>query len=276
MKAYDKHQGKEGFIKFLGTAGARFVMIKQLRFSAGIWLSYKGTNIIVDPGPGALLRSHKSRPKLDPEKLDGIIVTHKHLDHSNDLNVMIEAMTGGGFKKRGTVLIPSDSLNTGESIVLPYLKEAVADLSELKQGKYKIGEVEIDVPVRNIHPVETYGIKFLLDTQIVSLVSDTRFFPELAGAYKGSTVLILNVVFYQGKPGYDHLCLEEALDLVKAVKPEKAVFTHFGMSMLRQGLAGIEKEVRDKLDCDVKFAYDGFRLELPVENDRSLTVPHGR
>lgn len=267
MKPGETRRGKEGFIKFLGTAGARFVMIKQLRFSGGIWLNYKGTNIIIDPGPGALLRAHKSRPKLNPESLDGIVVTHKHLDHSNDLNVMIEAMTGGGFKKRGTVLIPADSLIPGESIILPYLREAVAGLSELKKGRYKIGKVEIEVPVKNIHPVETYGIKFLLDKQTVSLMSDTRFFPELIEAYKGSTVLILNVVFYRRRPGYDHLCLEEALDLVRAVKPEKAVFTHFGMSMLRQGLSGIEEEVRGTLDCEVRFAYDGFSLELPVSND---------
>jgi len=44
------------YIKFLGTAGARFVMIKQLRSSGGIWVSYKGTNVIIDPGPGSITR----------------------------------------------------------------------------------------------------------------------------------------------------------------------------------------------------------------------------
>ena len=37
------------FIKFLGTAGARFVMIKQLRASGGIWVSAAGRNILIDP-----------------------------------------------------------------------------------------------------------------------------------------------------------------------------------------------------------------------------------
>jgi len=31
---------KDNFIKFLGTAGARFVMIKQLRSSGGIWINF--------------------------------------------------------------------------------------------------------------------------------------------------------------------------------------------------------------------------------------------
>ena len=42
------------FIKFLGTAGARFVVMKQLRASGGVWLSLGKTNLYIDPGPGAL------------------------------------------------------------------------------------------------------------------------------------------------------------------------------------------------------------------------------
>ena len=94
-------------IKFLGTAGARIVMIKQLRSSGGLWLNLEDTRILIDPGPGSLVRCLKSRPRLDPTQLDAIILTHKHLDHSGDVNVMIEAMTGGGFKKKGSFFCPS-------------------------------------------------------------------------------------------------------------------------------------------------------------------------
>ena len=37
------------FIKFLGTAGARFVVTKQLRASGGLWLSAGKTNLSIDP-----------------------------------------------------------------------------------------------------------------------------------------------------------------------------------------------------------------------------------
>ena len=96
-------QERTNYIKFLGTAGARFVMIKQLRASGGLWVSSGETNILIDPGPGSIVRCASSRPKLDPGKLDAIILTHRHLDHANDINVMIEAMTEGGFKKRGVL-----------------------------------------------------------------------------------------------------------------------------------------------------------------------------
>jgi len=111
MSKVVKKNSETDFIKFLGTAGARFVMIKQLRASGGLWIAYKGTNILIDPGPGSIVRCATSRPKLDPGKLDGIILTHRHLDHANDVNVMIEAMTEGGFKKRGTLFCPADAID---------------------------------------------------------------------------------------------------------------------------------------------------------------------
>src|SRR5512136_2058093 len=98
------------YIKFLGTAGARFVMIRQLRSSGGLWINCEGTNVLIDPGPGSLVRCAQSRPKFDPARLDAIILTHRHLDHSGDINVMIEAMTEGGFKKKGFVFCPADAL----------------------------------------------------------------------------------------------------------------------------------------------------------------------
>ncbi len=88
-------------------------MIRQLCASGGIWVSREGTNILIAPGPGSLVRCGARRAGLDPSVLDGIILTHKHLDHSNDVNVMIEAMTGGGFKKRGTLLCSHDALDEG-------------------------------------------------------------------------------------------------------------------------------------------------------------------
>jgi len=71
-------QERKDYIKFLGTSGARFVMIKQLRASGGLWVSCGTSNILIDPGPGSIVRCASSRPKLDPGKLDAIILTHRH------------------------------------------------------------------------------------------------------------------------------------------------------------------------------------------------------
>lgn len=251
----------KNFIKFLGTAGARFVMIKQLRYSAGIWLNYQKTNIVIDPGPGCLVRCHSSRPKLDPSKLDGIILTHKHLDHSGDINVMIEAMTEGGFKKRGRLFLPADALG-GDGVVFKYLEKKVESIKKLKKNNFSIKDIRFSVPTKNKHSVETYGVKFYLGEDVVSYVSDTKKFKKLSKAYSDSTVLILNVVFFKTKPGYDHLSLPEAIDLVKEIKPKKAIFTHFGMSLLKEKPHLLEKKIREESGLDIIFAYDGMNFNL--------------
>ncbi|MFO8053183.1 MAG: MBL fold metallo-hydrolase [Candidatus Omnitrophota bacterium] len=254
--------GKDSnFIKFLGTAGARFVMIRQLRSSAGLWLSYKSTNLLIDPGPGCLVRCYRCRPKLDPSKLDGIILTHKHLDHSGDINVMIEAMTDGGFKKRGELFLPADALGR-DGVLFEYLEKKVQSVKKLKKKEFAIKDIKFSVPIKNKHSVETYGVKFYLGKNIVAYVSDTKKFKKLIKAYSDSTILILNVVFFKTKPGYDHLSLFEAIDLVKEIKPKQAIFTHFGMSMLKEKPHLLEKKVREETGLDIIFAYDGMSVDI--------------
>ena len=256
-----KHSDTD-FVKFLGTAGARFVTMRQLRASAGIWLRYKSTNIIIDPGPGSIVKCNSSRPKLDPSGLNAIILTHKHLDHSGDVNVMIEAMTEGGFRKRGVLFVPSDALGQ-EGVIFSYLREHPKEIAILKKGKFSLGDVDFEVPVKNLHTVETYGLKFFIGKEIISFVSDTKYFADLVNIYKDSTILVLNVVFYQKRPDYDHLCLKEAIDIIKEIKPQKTIITHFGMGMLKAKPHVLEEKIRDELKMDIKFAYDGMTLELP-------------
>ena len=119
------------WVKFLGTAGARFVVIKQLRASGGLWLNIEDTNILIDPGPGCLVKCNSSKPRLDPTGLDAIILTHRHLDHSNDVNIMIEAMTTGGFKKKGTLYAPGDALDGDDPVVLKYTQDMVEEIELL-------------------------------------------------------------------------------------------------------------------------------------------------
>ncbi|MCK9573790.1 MAG: MBL fold metallo-hydrolase [Candidatus Omnitrophica bacterium] len=249
------------YIKFLGTAGARFVMIRQLRSSAGIWFSYKSTNVFIDPGPGALVRCSVSKPKLDPANLDAIILTHKHLDHAGDINAMIEAMTEGGFKKRGVLFLPQDAL--GENgVVFSYLKDFPEKKVILKKGNFSVGDIRFEVPVQNLHPVETYGLKFKAGDEVISLVADTDYFEDLIDAYKDSTTLILNVVFYQKRDDIQHLCLEEALEIIKKIKPKRAIITHFGMTILQAKPHTLEEKIRESLKMDITFAYDGMKVEI--------------
>ncbi len=252
------------YIKFLGTAGARFVVAKQKRYSGGIWCQLQGLNLLVDPGPGTLTRCFTSKPKLDPETLDVIILTHRHLDHSSDMNIMVEAMTGGTFHQRGKVFLPEDALNE-EPVLYSYLQASLSELNIIKAGGYYnlSPEVKLSTPIKHIHSVETYGLKLELPSQTISLITDTRPFPELPGHYQ-SDVLILNVVLYQPieEKAIQHLDVESASSLIAEVKPKLAILNHFGMTMLKQHPWKIAQHIATKTGVNVIAAYDGFTLAL--------------
>jgi phosphoribosyl 1,2-cyclic phosphodiesterase len=249
------------FIKFLGTAGARIVVAKQLRASGGMWLSLDATNILIDPGPGCLVRCVSSRPRLDPTRLDGIVLSHKHLDHSADINVMMEAMTVGGRKKRGIVLVPRDALFGEDRVVFKYVRPYVSRIGILKEkSKYRIGNVRIQAPVRHVHGVETYGLIFRGKKHTISYIADTRFFPGLLKKYEDD-ILIINVL--RPEPSnLDHLCIDDAKKIIKAIKPRTTILTHFGMWMLRAKPWEIADQLGKELKSEVIAARDGMLFEF--------------
>lgn len=257
MVKVEKKEKKGDFIKFLGTAGARFVMISQLRASGGIWISASGKNILIDPGPGSIVRCAASRPKLNPAKLDAIILTHRHLDHVNDVNVMIEAMTEGGFKKRGVVFCPQDALGE-DTVILKHAQAFVEKIELVKENKnYELGGFSFQSSMRHIHPVETYGLKFKIKDNTIGILSDTRYFPELVKFYK-TDILIIGVVFAQPRPGIDHLCLDDVEMLLRDLKPKKTILTHFGLTMLKAKPHLKAEELSQTLGQDIVAAYDGM------------------
>jgi ribonuclease BN (tRNA processing enzyme) len=248
-------------IKFLGTAGARFVVMKQLRASGGIWLSLDETHVLIDPGPGALLRCLSSRPKLDPQDLEGIILTHRHLDHSNDINIMIEAMTNGGFKKKGVVFAPGDALE-GDPVILKYAREQVDHIEILKEkGSYHLGNISFETPIQLKHGVETYGLNLRGKNSTVSLITDTDYFPGLASFFTGD-ILIVNVVMLEERSNIEHLCLHEAELIIKESKPRLAILTHFGMGMVKAKPWELAEQLTKKLGVQVLAAQDGMQIDI--------------
>jgi len=248
-------------IKFLGTAGARFVVTRQLRKSGGIWLTLDDTNVLIDPGPGSLLRCLSSKPKLNPLDLDGIILTHRHLDHSNDINIMIEAMTNGGWKKKGIVFAPSQALNE-DPVVLKYVREYLHNIGVLKEKRsYKIGNISFTTPVKHHHGVETYGLNIYGKNHSISFISDTAYFEGLEKYYK-EKILIINVVRLEGSNKIEHLSLKDAERIIAANKPKISILTHFGMTMIKAIPWDLAEKLKNKIGVKVIAASDGLEIDL--------------
>ncbi len=256
------------FIKFLGTAGARFVVARQLRSSAGTFINVCGKKVILDPGPGTLVRLASSRPKIDITEIDGIILTHAHIDHSSDVNVLIDGMTTGGINKKGVLFAAEECLNGEDAVVLKYLRNFPEDIVVLKgNSDYSLGELKFTTSIRHEHPAETYGIKFNVDGAVVSFIVDTGFFTGLLQSYAESDIIIINTVMLNPheSPRIKHLCIDDVKKIISGIKPRKVILTHFGMTMLKAKPWKVAEKLGKELGMDVVSASDGMKFAIGGE-----------
>ncbi|MFC2045533.1 MBL fold metallo-hydrolase [Chloroflexota bacterium] len=255
-------------IIFLGTAGARVTVTRQLLASGGIWLSLNGTEILLDPGPGSIV--HSTKRKLNADKLSAIILSHRHIDHSSDVNIMVEAMTQGGFRKHGWLFAPADALNE-EPVIFSYLKNYLEGIEILKEGKsYHIGNVSFSTPVRHIHGVETYGMTFATDKHTFSYIADTRYFDGLSGSYNAE-LMIINVVRLDADHPFDHLSVPDAKSIIIEARPKVAILTHLGMMLWRAKPWQVAERLSQETGIRVLAARDGMKFNLTQLDEESGT-----
>jgi phosphoribosyl 1,2-cyclic phosphodiesterase len=234
-----------------------------------MWMRFGTTQIHVDPGPGALVRALAHIPPCNPRELDAIALSHKHLDHAGDATAMIEAMTSGGFRKRGALLAPSDALDGSEATVLPYAQRFVERIERLdeRSGPYRIGDVEMRTSIRHVHSVDTYGMHFAHEGLRVSYLPCGRYFEGLADDYALAEpdVLIVNVLRFRDGMDVDHLTWDDAKRVVERVRPRVAIFQHFGTKMLEADPVALAQTLEDELQLRAIAAYDGLEIDLSTE-----------
>jgi phosphoribosyl 1,2-cyclic phosphodiesterase len=261
-----------GSLLFLGTAGARFVVSTQVRHSGGLVWTLGGFRLWVDPGPGALVRALAARPRVDPARVDALLVSHRHLDHAGDATAIVEAMTGGGFKPRGALYAPSDALDE-EAVVFPYAQRFVAKVERLTAGgRHTLAPgVVLETPLAHDHGVETYGYRLSFGGYSAAHVIDTFWMDELPQAYGGADLLVVNTTRLKGGDRRMlHLGLDDAERLIAAVRPQLAVLTHFGMQVVRAGPDRAALEMSERTGVPVIAARDRLSLPLPPPLQREL------
>ncbi len=246
-------------ITFLGTAGARFMVTRQLAASGGWWLNVDGTQVLVDPGPGSIVQAVKR--KLRPDKLSAVILSHRHLDHSGDVNIMVEAMTEGGFNRHGWLFAPADALGN-EPVIFSYLRGYLEGVQILQEGgSYTIGNITFTTPVRHIHPVETYGMRFTAGGHTFSYIADSRYFESLARHY-ASELLIINTLLMEPRETVDHLAVADAGRIIAELKPKVAILTHYGTRVWQAKPWEIAQRLSEQTGVRVIAARDGMKFDL--------------
>jgi phosphoribosyl 1,2-cyclic phosphodiesterase len=258
-------------IHFLGTGGGRHTMCTQRRKTAGIRLEHGDTQIHIDPGPGALV--HSIYAGLSPMKLDGIIVTHCHPDHYTDAEVLVEAMTGGTTRKRGTLAAAKSVIQGGNDLdpsISRYHQRLAGKVEILVPGsRFSIGKLGF-YALSAIHGDDDAIILIFEVPGVGSLAytSDTEAYPGLGEVLRGCRMLILGTMWPRGNPLIGHMCTDDALRVIEEAKPKCAVTTHYGIKILNSDPVKDAAWLQEKSGVPVISASDGMTITV----DKDIVV----
>jgi Metal-dependent hydrolases of the beta-lactamase superfamily I len=256
-------------ITFLGTGGGRHATIYQTRSTGGFILD-SGRRVHVDPGPGAL--TNMKHCKLDPADTDAILISHCHPDHYSDAEVLIEGMCKGGAERRGGLIASESVLNGFGGIgpcISPYHQKYPKCTRTVVPGdSFTVGALGIDVTHSDHNDISTVGFRFNTEHGVVSYVSDTSLSKGITEQYVGSRVLMLPITTPNDRRIKGHMCTDDAIDFVNAVRPELTLFLHMGIYVIKLGPEEQAKKVAEATGYKVVAADD----LMVVDIDDQITI----
>lgn len=222
---------------------------KRLRTS--IYIETEKVKLVIDTGPD--FRQQMLRERI--KSLDAILFTHEHKDHIAGLDDV------RGFNYAQQRDMPVYARHN----VIEALKREFAyifaeyqypgipriNIHELKNEPFEIQGEKI-TPIEVMHyKLPVFGFRI----QDFTYITDANFISDAEiEKIKGSKIVVLNAL--QKDPHVSHYTLEQAVEVIKKINPEKAYFVHMGHRMGKH--ADVEKELPE----NISFAYDGLMLEL--------------
>ena len=224
---------------------------KDKRLRVSVLIEWDDYSYVVDCGPDfrqQMLTNNCTR-------IDGILFTHEHSDHvaglddirpfffnQGDIPIYAHKRVLEILRKRFEYIFVTEDKYPGA----PSVKEIAIENKPFKAGNLMV--VPIDT---NHNRVQVFGFRFndfayLTDVKTVEPVEIEKL--------KGVKVLVVNAL--REKPHHSHFNLEEALNFIDIVKPEKAFLTHISHYM------GFHDEVQQKLPKGVFLAYDNLQITI--------------
>lgn len=224
---------------------------KDKRLRVSILIEWDDKAFVIDCGPD--FRYQMLRVNCD--RIDGIIFTHEHADHTaglddirpfyfrqGDIPFYAHQRVLGELTKRFNYIFTTKDKYPGVPSVIQH---------EVKNEPFFIDTMEV-IPINGYHhKLQVFGYRFedfayLTDMKTVS--------DEEVDKLKGVKVLVVNALREQQH--ISHFNLEEALQFVKRVAPETAYLTHISHYL------GFHDEVECNLPENVFLAYDNLIVEL--------------
>ena len=229
----------------------RSTNLRNHRYRASVLIGTEQGNILIDTSPELRLQLLRAQVRL----VHSVLYTHYHVDHlygMDDLRLMAKFLDGS---------VPLYCTEEVEHVIRRVFSYAFEDQQDLPSNFVpKIEFRRIDtapfqvlgqtvVPIPLIHSrFNVLGFRF----DDVAYCTDVSEIPESSWPLlDGVRILILDCLRFKPHPA--HLGLEQALEVIDRVHPEKAYLTHmsheFDYETMNPNLPG-----------GVEMAYDGLRF----------------
>lgn len=226
---------------------------RRLRTSAMVELS--GKRFVIDAGPD--FRMQMLREGVD--SVTAILLTHFHKDHIGGIDD-VRALNYVHYPERITSVDIYARRETIECVRKDYdyafaqnryRGVPLISLHEITSQPFCIEGVEI-VPIEGSHSIfPVTGFRFgplayLTDFKCISNAETEKLC--------GVKTLVVNALRFA--PHDSHFSVEEALELILRVNPQRAYLTHMSHQI------GLHAVASQRLPENVFFAYDGLRIEI--------------
>lgn len=222
---------------------------KRLRTS--ILIEVNNLAIAVDCGPDFRQQMLRERVK----HLDAILMTHQHKDHTGGLDdirsfnfinkkpidIYCDYPTELGIKEQYSYVFTETDY--------PYLPKM--SFHRVTDEPFNIDSLKV-VPIEVMHatmPVKAYrfgDFTYITDAKTISKSELEKI--------KGTKVLVVNALRYENH--YSHFTINEAIQLVEAIKPDVTYFIHMSHQF------GFHKVMEQKLPSHIRVSYDGLKIEV--------------
>mgnify|MGYP006267836473 CR=1 FL=1 len=227
----------------------RSLDFRDKRLRTSIHFSINGKSIVIDSGPD--FRQQMLQNYI--HDLDALIFTHEHQDHvaglddvrpinylrDKDIPIYASAQVRARLEKAFHYVFATEKYPGAPRI----------QLHQIDNSPFEAAGV-LFTPIEVMHyklPVLGFRIGDF------TYITDANFIAESEQEkIKGSKVLVLNAL--RQREHLSHFTLEEALELIEKLQPERAFLTHISHQM------GKHAEISEQLPAHVQLAYDGLKV----------------
>ncbi|MBD3222664.1 MBL fold metallo-hydrolase [bacterium] len=251
------------------------------RGPAAYWLDLDGHGVLVDPGPGALVRLVRQPGAVETvDSVGTVLLSHLHLDHTADLAPLLFAQHSILAREQGELLVAGPP---GTGAFVDRLADLYGSWIEPRLRRLIVREVavgeRIDIGTGQAtalpahHPVDRFdspGQGWLLadgSGHRLAYTGDTGPCADLPAAIAGCDLLLVECSTPDEYAVATHMSPAGVIDLVGNIATGRVVLTHLYPPVAAQAPAA---RVEDATGVATVAARDGDVFRIPPETE---TVP---